>query len=94
MHTFDDLQLGVFCCGHVFRHERLTCLVYHGRDWEFHCGGIDHPDRRDLHLVHVGALLSFDPTLNQLADLPRDWEAERRDIASAWIKTGPTASDA
>ena len=91
---FPDLRLGVFCCGHVFRRERPVRLVDHGRDWQFLCGGVDHADRKDVHLVHVGELLNFDRILNALGNLPFGWEAERDDPVSPWIRTGPQATDA
>jgi hypothetical protein len=92
---FEDRLLGVFCCGHVFRRERRVQLV--GRpdaDWQFMCGGLDHSDPNEPYHVSVGALLQFDPTLDELADLPVDWEAERPDIGSPWIRTRSGAKDA
>lgn len=91
---FPDYRLGVFCCGHVFRRERPVRLVYRERDWQFLCGGIDHPDRSDYHLVCVGALVDFDPKLNELANVPYGWDAERHDPGSPWIRTGSVATDA
>lgn len=96
---FPESRLGVFCCGHVFRHERPVRLVDHDEgDWQFLCGEADHEvpthPHPDLHLVCVGALAGHDSTLNDLADLPRGWEAERRDAASPWIRTRFEARDA
>jgi hypothetical protein len=47
----------------------------------------------DGHFVHVGALLNFDPSLEQLSDLPPGWEAERHDSGSPWIRTKSGADD-
>jgi hypothetical protein len=95
---FHDRRLGVICCGHVFRREREVRLVARESDgWQFMCGGADHvradgkPDGRH---IHIGHLLNFDPSLNQLADLPAGWQAERRDTASAWTRTKCGISDA
>jgi len=49
---------------------------------------------KDGHHVIVGSLLDFDPSLNELADLPAGWEAERKDVASPWIRTKRSGSDA
>ena len=92
---FQDRRLGVICCGHVFRRERPVQLVdRHGKYWQFLCGGIDHADRKDAYHVSVGALLDFDPSLNEVADLPAQWEAERNGPASPWIRTRSCATDA
>jgi hypothetical protein len=81
----------VICCGHVFRREREVRLVARESDgWQFMCGGTDHvgPDGKpDGRRIHVGHLLNFDPSLNHLADLPPEWEAERKDADSEWIRT-------
>jgi hypothetical protein len=93
--SFQDHLLSVFCCGHVFRRERRVHLV--GRpdlDWQFVCGGVDHSNPDDPYHVSIGALLEFDGTLDDLADLPVGWEAERSDIESPWIRTRCGAKDA
>jgi hypothetical protein len=85
---FPDHRLGVFCCGHVFRRQRRVKLV--GRqdeDWQFLCGENDHSDPNEPYHVSVGVLLDVDPTLNEVADLPAEWEAEREEFGSAWIRT-------
>jgi hypothetical protein len=85
---FPNRRLGVICCGHVFRRERKVRLV--GREsggWQFMCGGVDHHSSKDGHWVMVGVLLEFDPSLDQLADLPPGSEAERQDTNLPWIRT-------
>lgn len=85
---FDDRRLGVYCCGHVFRRERPVRLV--GRadgDWQFVCGDTDHPDPREPYHVSVGVLLDVDPSLNEIADLPTEWEAERPEPGAVWLRT-------
>jgi hypothetical protein len=95
MMKFQERRLGVICCGHVFRRERNVQLVCHHKgDWQFMCGGTDHSGAVDGNFVHVGALLDFDPSLEQLADLPLGWEAERCDPSSPWIRTSSGARDA
>jgi hypothetical protein len=90
---FGERRLRVFCCGHVFRQEREVKLVVHDKtDWQFMCGGTDH-SRTDGHFVHVGALINFDSSLDEVAELPPGWEAERHDRYSSWIRTKCGASN-
>lgn len=93
--TFPDRFLGVYCCGHVFRGERPVELV--GRqdgDWQFVCGNIDHSDQSEPYHVSVGILLDADPSLNEVADLPNEWEAERQGKGNPWIRTRCGTRDA
>lgn len=92
---FQDRLLGVYCCGHVFRRQCRVLLV--GRqdgDWQFLCGETDHSDPGEPYHVSVGALIDIDPTLDGIADLPAEWEAERLDVDSPWIRTRCGARDA
>lgn len=85
---FKDRRLGVYCCGHIFRRERPVLLVVReGGDWQFLCGAADHNDPNEPYHVSVGILLDVDPTLNEVADLPPEWEAERLEEGGGWIRT-------
>ena len=85
---FEDRRLGVYCCGHLFRRERPALLVARDDgDWQFLCGGADHDDPLEPYHVSVGVLIDTDTTLNQIADLPPEWEAERPAVGDAWIRT-------
>jgi hypothetical protein len=86
---FGNLNIGVFCCGHVHRQERPILLVTHETDgdWQFLCGGTDHHDPDDLFYLHLYHMLDADPTLHDVGDLHLGWEAERVDAASGWIRT-------
>lgn len=93
--SFLDPHLGVFCCGHVFRRERLVRLVMRlDGDWQFLCGGDDHQAPERPHHVHVGALVAHDPSLSEVSDLPAEWEAERTELGSPWVRTHGGATDA
>jgi hypothetical protein len=94
MPQFEDLHLGVFCCGHVLRQERPILLVAHETDgdWQFRCGGADH-NEDDLYHVHLHHILDADPRLHDLADLHLGWEAERPDIGATWSITQSVARD-
>jgi len=92
---FQDRRLGVICCGHVFHRERKVQLVVHEKgDWQFLCGSADHSSADDGNFVSVRVLLDFDPSLDELADLPAGWEAERGDPCLPWIRTRSGAGDA
>jgi hypothetical protein len=92
---FVERRLGVFCCGHVFRRERSVMLVGHQEgDWQFLCGKADHVDPKEPYHVSVGILLDVDSSLNDVADLPIDFEAERSQVGSAWIRTRCGANEA
>lgn len=85
---FKDPQLGVYCCGHMFRRERPALLVAReDGDWQFLCGSVDHSDPLEPFHISVGVLLDVDATLNQIADLPPEWEAERAEIGGPWVRT-------
>lgn len=85
---FTDQRMGVYCCGHLFRRERLALLVVREEgDWQFLCGAADHDDPLEPYHVSVGALLSADPTLNEIADLHPEWEAERANTSTDWLRT-------
>jgi hypothetical protein len=91
---FPNRRIGVICCGHVFRRKRKALLVAReGVDWQFTCGGGDHYSSKDGDHVMLGVLLNFDPSLDELADLPTGWEAERKDSDSPWIRTKSGARD-
>ena len=81
-------HLGVFICGHIFRDERPVLLVIHETDgdWQLLCGG-DHDVGETPHVVGVGHLLDRDPSLQELADLPLGWEAERESADASWQRT-------
>jgi hypothetical protein len=83
-----DSSLGVFCCGHVFRNERpVKLVIYEGGDWQFMCGGNDHKEANDGFYIHVGHLISQDPSLNEISDLSADSEAERHEPGALWIRS-------
>jgi hypothetical protein len=93
--SFKDPRLAVYCCGHLFRRERKARLV--GRpddDWQFLCGEDDGADPREPYHVSIGVLLEVDATLNDVADLPVGWEAERKRVGTPWLRTRCGAQDA
>ena len=83
---FAPRNLAAFVCSHVFARERAVLLVSHeDGDWQFLCG--DSHGGQEAHLVGVGHLIDNDPSINEVADLPVDWTAERQAIGQPWIRT-------
>ena len=87
MSQFAPPNLRSYICSHVFNYERPILLVVHeDGDWSFMCGGTDHgPD--DCHVVGVGHLIDRDASLNQCADLPNGFEAERAGPNDGWVQS-------
>ena len=84
MKKIEPANLGVYVCPHVFNDVRPVLYVCRADgDWQFLCGSGDHEDAP--HLVGVGHLTDRDPTLNELADLKPNWEAERDSVDEKWI---------
>jgi hypothetical protein len=67
--------------------------VYHDHDgdWQFLCGTTTAV--ADLKLVCMGCMLERDPSLAELADLPRGWSAIRDDPQSDWKRDAFEDSD-
>jgi hypothetical protein len=51
-------------------------------DWQFLSG--KSVSQKDLLLVSLESLVTEDPSLNELADLPQGWYATRTTVRSAW----------
>ena len=87
MNKFGPDNLAVFICSHVFENEKPILLVCHeGGDWQFLCGGTHRTDEKPK-VVGVGHLVERDPSLNEIADLPLDFEAERSEVGAQWVIT-------
>jgi hypothetical protein len=75
-----------FVCPHVFQRTRPVLFVSRdGGDWHFLCGG-GHPNEEKPRVVGLNHLMESDPTLQQLEDLPVEWEAERVSIDAPWAR--------
>ena len=83
-----DSDLRAYVCIHVAHGERPVLLVSRARGpWCFLCGDIHPQDPSYYRVVGIGHLFQDDPSLLELKDLPSDWEAERKDVGSPWIRT-------
>jgi len=61
-------------------------VAHEDGDWSFQCGATDHGSK-DYHVVGVGHLIDRDPSLNQCANLPDGFEAERGAVGEEWIRS-------
>lgn len=83
---FTPRNLKIYVCSHVFADTRPVLLVAREQgDWMFLCGGRDH-DEGGWKVVGVGHLVDRDPTLEECADLPDNFEAERSAVGEPWLR--------
>jgi hypothetical protein len=78
-------KVPAFICSHIFKFERpVLCVSHADGDWQFVCGE-DHED--GPRLVGLGHLITRDPSLADVLDLPVDYMAERSEVGAPWIRT-------
>jgi hypothetical protein len=78
------MEIAAYVCSHVFENKRPVLLVSRADgDWQFLCGK-EHGKRKLPKVVGINHLFDRDPTLLAIADLPYNWEAERKSIGSPW----------
>jgi len=76
-----------FVCIHVFEARRPVRLVSHeDGEWQLLCGGAHDPGETPR-VVGFHHLIERDPSLQELLDLPPDWDAERESVESPWVRT-------
>lgn len=82
-------NLKAYVCTHVFDQTKPVLLIVHDKDddWSFVCGGPHEDSAGAYRVVGVGHLTSRDPELDQCADLPVGFEAERLAVGQQWIRT-------
>ena len=87
MNKFGSENLPAFICSHIFHETKPILLVCHdGGDWQFLCGE-NHDIDEMPKVVCISHLIERDPSLNELADLPNGWEAERNKQGGKWIRS-------
>jgi hypothetical protein len=80
------IEVPAFVCAHVFADSLPILRVSReGGDWQCLCGGM-HESGEVPKVVGLNHLIERDRTLEQLHDLPIDWEAERRIASDPWIR--------
>lgn len=86
----EDREPAAFVCSHIFRDTTAVLLVAHdGGDWMFLCGAEHGPDE-DYHVVGVDHLMSRDPSIREVMDLPESFEAERTAVGTPWVRVPTT----
>jgi hypothetical protein len=89
-----DPHLRAFVCIEVFEDTKPVLLVSReGGAWCFLCGGMHPQDAAFYRAVGIGHLFDRDPSLLSLLDLNPEWEAERQDRSSPWMRTRINADD-
>lgn len=77
-----------YVCTHVFDGSRPVLLVSRpDGDWCFLCGDEHLESASAYKVVGIGHLFQRDPSLEPLADLSPEWEAEREAMGADWIRT-------
>jgi hypothetical protein len=80
------VEVAAYVCSHVFNDERPVLLVSHaGGDWQFLCGNAHNPNELPK-VVGLNHLFERDNSLDELLNLPIDWEAERSIVGGEWKK--------
>ena len=58
-------------------------------DWQLLCGGLHDEDAEGPLIAHLGHLLEADPTLEEVLELPDEFEAERAAVGEPWVRRAP-----
>lgn len=69
----------------------ILCVSHDEDDhgWQFLHTAEPVDDVEELVLVHLGHVLEFDPSVQELADLEPGWIATRASHGAAWVLLGP-----
>jgi hypothetical protein len=82
-----DSHHKAYVCDHIFDRSRPILLISRPEgDWCFLCGEDHADDPSNYKVVGIGHVLDSDPSLQELGDLPADWEAERQSVDQKWIR--------
>ena len=85
--SIEDVESrATFVCLHVFERQRAVKLAYReGGMLCFLCGESDHAnEHEDFRIVGLGHLLSDDPSLEQIVELPEGGEIVREGRGARW----------
>lgn len=75
----------ITCC-HVIENQRDVLYVSHDADdgmWQFLCGGTHRQE--EARVVSMKEIVHIDPTVSELADMPRGYVAERNSKDTRWV---------
>ena len=85
----------VFTVREILERGEPVLHVSHDEDdhgWQFL--GIETPDASEARIVSLREMLSLDPSLLELADLPVGWHAWRRHVGDSWQRNRDLHDDA
>jgi hypothetical protein len=83
-----DGHYKAYVCNHVFDKSKPILLVSRPEgDWCFLCGGEHENDASAYKVVGLDHVFNSDLSLQELADLPANWDAERKGAEHAWERT-------
>jgi hypothetical protein len=91
--TDRDAVFATFSCSHVVE-KKLPVLYVHKEsngDVQLLCGGV-HKSVKTGRVINLGDLLDWDDTLNELADLPLGWIAQRDAPGKPWKRSQDSGS--
>jgi hypothetical protein len=54
--------------------------------WQFLCGDV-HEDAAEGRIVWLGCMVDRDPSLQELADVPLGWGADRDTVSAPWERS-------
>lgn len=77
----------VFTTKYVVKEQRPVIYVSHDEDdgaWQFHSN--DEASEDDATIITLEEMVSIDPSITTLHDLPEGWYAFRNDVKSEWNK--------
>lgn len=74
-----------FSCTHVYNEGKEILFVSHDDDgdWQFLCGDNNHEDENGV-LLCLGHITEMDSSVNEIADLPTGFAAERKSKKDIW----------
>jgi len=90
LHAFPGPENQVsYTCAHVLEGGLPILRVSHDEDdgaWQFLCGGL-HPDAAEGRIVCLGCMVERDSSLQEVADLPLGWGADRGSVDARWERS-------
>jgi hypothetical protein len=75
-----------FILERIVRDETAITFVAHDDEGDWFFIDDEEWDEKDVILIKGADVLTLDPTLEALTDLPLDWEAERADGEAEWVR--------
>ena len=90
----DSKNVAVFTTTHVVKDKQPILYVFHDADdgsWQFHYAG--NKTEKDSMIVTLEEILTIDPSIADLADMPSGQMAYRKSKDSPWIRKPHTISE-